>query len=231
MSKRALIIGTSRGLGLGLTQELAARGWTVVATARHLASAMALQQLAVRQPSVTLDTADLDAPASLTALQTRLAGQVFDLVFINAGIKGPEHQSVNDTTLAEIGMLMITNAISPVRLAGMLVPQVKAQTGIVAFMTSRMGSVADNTSGGWDLYRASKAALNSLTRSFAVTAIGNRGITVLSVHPGWVRTDMGGAAAPLDVATSVAGIADVLEERAGSHTHAFVDYRGETVPW
>ena len=144
---------------------------------------------------------------------------------------GPEHQAVDDTTLAEVRTLMITNAMSPVRLAGMLVPQVKAQTGVVAFMTSRMGSVADNTSGGWDLYRASKAALNSLTRSFAVTAIGNRGITVLSVHPGWVRTDMGGAAAPLDVATSVAGIADVLEARAGSHTHAFVDYRGETVPW
>ena len=231
MNKLALIVGASRGLGLGLTAELASRGWQVIATARDLAQADELQQLAATEASVTLESVDLNDAASLADLKRRLAGRLFDLVLLNAGVIGPDHQSVEEVTAADIGALMMINAIAPVHLARLLVPQVRSQTGIVAFMTSRMGSIADNLSGGSDLYRASKAALNSLTRSFAATAIGNHGLTVLSLHPGWVRTAMGGPAAPLDVQTSVRGVADVLEQQAGQQTHAFLDYQGKSIPW
>jgi NAD(P)-dependent dehydrogenase (short-subunit alcohol dehydrogenase family) len=101
---------------------------------------------------------------------------------------------------------------------------------MVAFMTSGLGSVANNTVGGSELYRASKAALNSLARSFAAR-LGGRQITVLAVAPGWVRTDMGGRSAPLSAEASVRGIVDVLDARRGSHRHGFVDYRGCELPW
>jgi NAD(P)-dependent dehydrogenase (short-subunit alcohol dehydrogenase family) len=102
--------------------------------------------------------------------------------------------------------------------------------GIIAFMSSGLGSVADKTDDYGPLYSASKAALNSLTRSLAA-GLGRRAITVLSIAPGWVRTDMGGSGAPLAVEDSARGIVDVLESRAGSLRHGFVDYRGRTVAW
>ena len=102
--------------------------------------------------------------------------------------------------------------------------------GIVAFMSSGLGSVADKTDSYSDLYSASKAALNSLSRSFAAS-LGRRRITVLAMAPGWVRTDMGGRGAPLSVEESVRGIVDVLESRAGTVRHGFVDHRGREVAW
>ena len=97
-------------------------------------------------------------------------------------------------------------------------------------MTSGLGSIANNTGGGTELYRASKAALNSLSRSFAASLHGRK-VTVLAIHPGWVRTDMGGSGAPLSVEQSVSGICDVLEARRGSGRHGFVDYAGTELPW
>ncbi len=97
-------------------------------------------------------------------------------------------------------------------------------------MTSELGSVAGNESGGMALYRASKAALNSLTRSF-VAELGETGITVLNLHPGWVRTDMGGESAPLDVPTSVKGLADQVEGHAGRGGQFYLDYQGTTIDW
>jgi NAD(P)-dependent dehydrogenase (short-subunit alcohol dehydrogenase family) len=94
-----------------------------------------------------------------------------------------------------------------------------------------MGSVGENTSGGWDVYRASKAALNIFARSLAVTEAKPRGLTVLSINPGWVKTDMGGSGASIDVPTSVRGIADQIEQRAGSGEHAFVGWNGRILPW
>ena len=231
MSKTALIIGTSRGLGLGLTQEFASRGWQVVATARDPHNAPALQQLAAGNPNITLEAVDLDRPETLIALKARLADRTFDVLFINAGIMGPKDQSVDHVTGDEIAQLMMTNAIMPVRLARLFAPQLRSATGVIAFMTSILGSVAEDKTGGMDLYRASKAALNSLTRSFVATELGDRGLTVLSLHPGWVKTDMGGEAAPLDVATSVAGLTTVVEQHAGAKVHAFLDYQGHEISW
>src|SRR4029077_4696824 len=119
---------------------------------------------------------------------------------------------------------------APIRTARAFLDRVNAKTGIVAFMSSGLGSVADNTHSYSDLYSASKPALNSLSRSFAAS-LGGRRITVLAVAPGWVRTDMGGPSAPLGVAESVRGIVDVIERRAGSGKHGFVDYRGRDVAW
>ena len=151
------------------------------------------------------------------------------VLFLNAGVSGPKHQSVDAVTEAELGALLMTNATAPLRIARRLLPNV-VDGGTIAFMSSRMGSVADNQSGGMDLYRASKAALNSLTRGFAATAAPDRKVSVLTLHPGWVRTDMGGASAPLSIEQSVTGVADVLEAPRTAR-HVFLDYQGLELPW
>ncbi|MDN6875048.1 SDR family oxidoreductase [Pseudomonas citronellolis] len=221
----ALIIGASRGLGLGLVNQLLARGWEVTATVRDAANAGVLDSLPVRVESLVLDDA-----ASQDRFAEALAGQRFDLVYINAGIYGPPHQSALDASLAEVGELFMVNAVAPLRLAERLLPLLEPQRGVLAFMTSELGSVAGNESGGMGLYRASKAALNSLTRSL-VAGLGETGLTVLNLHPGWVRTDMGGEAAPLDVETSAAGLIDQVEAYAGRGGQHYLDYQGTTIDW
>ena len=227
--KTTIIIGASRGLGLGLAREFARRGWQVTATARNASSGKELAAVFAASERIAVEQVDIDLPDSVDSLATRLVGHRFDLVFINAGVAGPEHQSVDATTPQEIGALIYTNAVAPIRIARRLLPLLN-DGGTLAFMSSRMGSVAENDSGGIELYRASKAALNSLTRSFVATDIRDRPIAVLTMHPGWVRTDMGGPNAPLSVAESVAGIADVIE--AGQAPgHRFIDYQGAELAW
>jgi NAD(P)-dependent dehydrogenase (short-subunit alcohol dehydrogenase family) len=224
--KSALIIGASRGLGLGLTKELLHRGWHVTATVRTAGKDMGLEEF---HGQVSLDTLDINNLRSVEAFVARVKSQIFDVVFINAGIGGPEGKTAETVTEEEMTHLFMTNAISPVRLAYKLLPNVKPGTGILAFMTSILGSVSLGTRGYAPLYSASKSALNQLTRAF--TAGLKEDITILSMHPGWVKTDMGGANADIDVPTSVKGMADVLEVKAGSGKHEYLDYRGQTIPW
>lgn len=226
-TKRALIVGASRGLGLGLVRELASRGFRVTATARDPDKATGLRDL---PGPVELATVDIDDHASVDALAQRLQGQRFDVVFINAGVTGPKHNSADSASLEEIGQLFATNAVSPIRVARKLLDTLTPRTGVLAFMTSRMGSVAENTSGDMELYRASKSALNSMIKSL-VAQLNGKELTVLAMHPGWVQTDMGGPHAPLDVATSVRGLVDELEKRAGKGGLAFIDYAGTDLPW
>ncbi len=219
----ALIIGASRGIGLGLVQEFARRGWEVVGTARDADGVGALR--AAGAGAERFDVAD---PAGPAALRAALKGRSFDVAMLNAGILGPQHQSAAETTAEEAAALFLTNAVGPVRTARALLDLVP-DGGVVAFTTSRMGSVALNADGSLELYRASKAALNSLTRSFAAGL--DRPVAVLSLHPGWVRTEMGGPDAALDVAESARGLADVIEARRGTGRHGFLDHGGAELAW
>lgn len=222
--RTALVVGASRGLGLGLAAELRRRGWNVVATARDDAGMRRLAALDVR-----VERVDITDDAAVAELRRRLDGDRFDLVFVNAGISPARRGDALEVGLDEATAVFVTNAIAPARLARRFVDRVR-DGGTVAFMSSGLGSVADNTHGYSELYSASKAALNSLARSLAATT-GRRRVTVLAVAPGWVRTDMGGAGAPLGVEESVRGIVDMLERRAGSGRHGFVDHRGREVNW
>lgn len=229
--KTALIVGASRGLGLGLVETFAARGWSVIATVRNPAGAHDFPALAgAGGASIQVRPADVADDGSIAALEAGLDGTVLDLLFLNAGVYGPRGE-VGGADPAEVAATLLVNATGPARAAYALVDRVRPRTGVVAFMTSQMGSIADNRSGGSDVYRASKAAQNAYARSFHLAAAQPRGITTLSLHPGWVRTDMGGAGAPLDVATSVRGLAEVVEQAAGRGDHRFVDYSGRELPW
>ncbi len=215
----ALIVGASRGLGLGLAKELAGRGWRVTGTVRKEGDRGRLEAA-----GASAAMADMTEPPSLEALKPLLDGPL-DLLFVNAGVSEPAGVEAIDA--AGIGALFLTNAVAPVRAAAALLPCVAAD-GTVAFMSSRMGSVALTSGDNLSMYRASKAALNSLVRQFAPHA-GER--AVLSLHPGWVATDMGGAGADLDVATSARGLADVIEARRGVAGSAFLDYSGAELAW
>jgi NAD(P)-dependent dehydrogenase (short-subunit alcohol dehydrogenase family) len=220
----ALIVGGNRGIGLGVVKEMRSRGWSVIATARHPDQAEAL-----REPDVEVLPLDMAEPEQLDALARSMGGRKLDAVLINAGIAGPGHMSASEATEAEIGHLMFVNAIAPIRLARALVSSVRERTGVLAFTSSAMGGIALN-SGGHELYRASKAALNSLSRGLW-SEVRGRGITLLNLHPGWVRTDMGGPSAPVSVEQSAKGLVSVIESERGKHRHVFIDYRGQEVAW
>lgn len=226
-TRLALVVGASRGLGLGLAAELNRRGWRVVATARDAAGRQRLQQVA---GAIEVETVDINDDAAVAALRRRVDARTFDLVFVNAGISPPERRDAADASREEAAAVFLTNAVAPIRLARNFLDRVRDGSGVIAFMSSGLGSVANKTDSYSDLYSASKAALNSLSRSFAA-ALGGKRITVLAIAPGWVRTDMGGPHAPLSVEDSARGIADVLERRAGTGRHGFVDHRGRDVAW
>jgi len=229
--RHVIVIGASRGIGLGLVEEYLRRGWNVTATSRDLARAPRLGALAEAEPArLFLETVDIAEPDQIEALAHRVSRNSFDVVIVNAGIMGPAEQDADCVSAAAAGLLFYTNAIAPIHVAKRLAHLVKSDAGVIAFMSSRTGSVAAESNGTKPLYRASKAALNSLTRSF-VADLKDKAITVLSMHPGWVRTDMGGSNATLDVAASAKGLADVIVARTGTKGHAFVDYAGNEIAW
>lgn len=220
-----LLIGASRGLGLALAQEFLKRGWRVIATERARSEALhvLLPEAAGRLEIETLDI--LDEPA-ITNLRARLEGRQIDLLFVNSGVANGAGEKLSAVSAAEFQRVMATNALGPMRVieacAGLVPP-----TGAIGVMSSGLGSVANNTTGGWEAYRASKAALNTLVRSYAVRP-ELRGHSFVLVAPGWVRTDMGGPGAPRDPKDAGAAVAKAALDDARSGVFL---RDGKEIPW
>ncbi|PSS57437.1 SDR family oxidoreductase [Pseudomonas sp. BBP2017] len=223
-NKTALIIGASRGLGLGLVQRLVEDSWDVTATVRDPAKAETLATL----PRVRIETLEMNNIHQLDALQERLGAQTFDLLFVNAGIMGPLEQNAEHAQLTDIGDLFMTNAVSPIRVAQRFAPQLR-NNGVLAFMSSILGSVAIPDGSEMCLYKASKAALNSMINSFVTLQQPQQ--TVLAMHPGWVKTDMGGESAEIDVLTSTQGMLEQIKASAGKGGLYFINYKGDSLIW
>lgn len=223
-TKTALIIGASRGLGLGLVQRLREDGWNIVATVRDPAKATDLAAV----QGVQVETLEMNSTTQLDALQQRLHGQTFDLLFVNAGVMGPGDQNAERAQLADVGDLFMTNAVSPIRVAQRFTPQLN-NDGVLAFMSSILGSVAIPDGSEMCLYKASKAALNSMINSFVT--LNQPQQTVLAMHPGWVKTDMGGENAEIDVLTSTRGMVDQLKANTGKGGLHFINYKGDSLIW
>ena len=225
MAETVLMVGASRGLGLGLAEEYASRGWNVIGTVRDAGKPTGLHELAAAKPGqVHIETVDINRADEVAALRARLAGERIDLLFVNAGVANGPGETIPGSSEAEFTRLMVTNAWSPLALIEGFADLVPAD-GVIAAMSSGLGSVSNNLRAEWEIYRASKAALNTMLRSFAIRRGAGR--TVLAVVPGWVRTDMGGPSAALDVGTSVRGMADMIAARRGRPGMAYVDYPGD----
>lgn len=219
----ALIIGASRGIGLELVRQYLADGWRVIATARQDADCKRLAEM--RAHSYQLDVASAD---SIAALGWNLDGENIDAIFLNAGQFGPRHDGF--PTEQEFDTVMHTNVLAAMRLLPVVAPMAVPVRGKLAVLSSIMGSIGERAGANATLYRASKAALNSVLKDTAIT-FGPQGVTCIAFHPGWVKTDMGGAGAEIEVGTSVAGLRATLAKAGPDANGTFLNYDGTPIPW
>jgi NAD(P)-dependent dehydrogenase (short-subunit alcohol dehydrogenase family) len=217
----ALIIGASRGIGLELVRQYLADGWRVIATARKKEDVEMLATMGAEAHK--LDVTNVEAVAGLG---WKLDGEEPDVAILNAGIYGPRTDGFPMQT--DFDAVMHTNVLAAMRLLPIIAPLVSAARGKLAVMSSRMGSLSERNGSSGSLYRASKAALNSVLID---TAHQNPGATCAALHPGWVRTDMGGPGATLALEDSARGIRRVLSQLPASEQPVYRDYDGTPIGW
>ena len=220
---KSLIIGASRGIGLELAKQLNLVGYQVLATARDASGLKTLEEC-----GVTPIALDVSQASSMDGLKDNLQGQIFDLIIYVAGVFGPKTDAKEPIGSEDFDMVMHTNVLGAMQLIAKLAPQVTPQTGKMVFMSSLMASIElTNSSSAW-LYKASKAALNMCVKS-ASSSYPN--ICLLSMSPGWVKTDMGGEFAPLTPSESVTGILKTIAQTSLVDTGHFLNYENARLPF
>ncbi|WP_338846629.1 SDR family oxidoreductase [Massilia sp. W12] len=221
----ALIIGASRGIGRELARQYLDKGWRVLATARKEEDLAALRELGAQALSLDVSNAE-----SCAALAWRLDGERLDVAILNAGVAGPYSNDLQTPDQSQFDQVMHTNVLAAMRLLPLLAPMVGEAKGRLVAISSIMASLAARDSNMMWLYRASKAALNSVLVDVARAYPEHKALCI-SMHPGWVKTDMGGPDAHLDVATSVRGIIDTLANTTEQDNGAFLAWDGARLPW
>jgi NAD(P)-dependent dehydrogenase (short-subunit alcohol dehydrogenase family) len=227
--KRLLLFGASRGLGLAIAEEYLQLGWHVVATARDRSGTALHDLVGNADGRLEIETVDINDPGQVAALRGRLGSARFDLLFVNAGVTNDDKETIADVSTEEFVRVMVTNALSPMRIVEAF-EELVPPTGAIAIMSSGQGSVGNNETGGHEVYRASKAALNTLMRSFAARHRDDPR-TLLLLAPGWVRTDLGGPKARLSIQDSIPNLVEVIGAQEGKGGLQYLDYLGRTVSW
>jgi NAD(P)-dependent dehydrogenase (short-subunit alcohol dehydrogenase family) len=223
-----LITGANRGLGLEMARQYAGAGWRVVAACRRPAEAKALGTIG---GNVAVEALDVEDEASVSALARKFAGETIDLLVNNAGIGAAGRTAFGDIDYADWARLFRVNAMAPLRVAMAFVePVARSPRRTMLFISTRAGSIHDNLYGGRYLYRSSKAALNMVVKSLAID-LAPRRIVCTAVHPGWVRTDMGGAEAPIDAATAIAALRALVDRLEPHDSGRFLNYDGRELRW
>jgi len=222
----ALLLGASRGLDLGLAREYLARGWRVVATARSDASKLEALKTSAKG-NLCIEEVDIADTDGVAELRETLSDEKLDLLFLVAGVSGSVPKPLHEVSPDEAARVFLTNAYFPITAAEAFADLLKPKA-TVAFMSSMLGSIAENDYGTWETYRLSKAALNMGARSFFHRHSHH---AVLSIAPGWVRTDMGGPSATFDVETSCRNVANAIEKHGKKAAHRYVNYDGSELPW
>jgi NAD(P)-dependent dehydrogenase (short-subunit alcohol dehydrogenase family) len=228
-NKSVLLIGASRGLGCAIAAEYIERGSQVVATVRGSGRTVLHGLQDTAGPRLEIEHVDINEPEQVGALAERLGDRSFDLLFINAGVTNGPDETTADVLTDEFTRLMVTNALSPMRTIEALRELVNPK-GTIAIMSSGQGSIANNQRGGFEIYRASKSALNQLMRSYAARRQGDER-TLLLMAPGWVKTDLGGPQASLTIEESIPSLVTTVDAQRGHGGLQYLDYRGQTVAW
>jgi NAD(P)-dependent dehydrogenase (short-subunit alcohol dehydrogenase family) len=225
-----LLVGASRGLGYAMATECLKRGWNVVGTARE-STRTELHELAVAHAGqFEVENLDVTEPSQIAALHDRLAGRRFDSLFVNAGTaNNSQSQTIAEVSTEEFVHVMVTNALSPMRVIEALQDLVPAD-GLIGIMSSGQGSIAGNQKGGHEVYRGSKSALNQYMRSYAARHSGAQRALLL-LAPGWIRTALGGPDAPFSLEETIPDIVNTLLAKRGKPGLEYLDRMGRTVPW
>jgi NAD(P)-dependent dehydrogenase (short-subunit alcohol dehydrogenase family) len=224
-----LLIGASRGLGYAIASEYIDRGSQVVATVRDPVRTVLHGLQATAGDRLEIEHVDINEPEQVQALSDRLGSRRFDLLFVNAGVTNHRDETTAEVTTEEFTRLMVTNALSPMRVIETLGDLIEPD-GTIAIMSSGQGSIANNEGGGFEIYRASKSALNQLMRSYAARHHDtNR--TLLLMAPGWVKTELGGPDARLTIEESIPNLVTTIDAQRGRTGLQFLDYLGQTVAW
>jgi NAD(P)-dependent dehydrogenase (short-subunit alcohol dehydrogenase family) len=228
---RYVITGASRGIGLEFVQQLLRRGDTVDAGVRSPEGAKRLEPLAREVGNrLRIHALDVEDAASIRSFAADVCAAPVDVLINNAGVPGL-WCALTDVDYTDMARTFAINALGPLRVTAALLPALRrGAVRKVAHVSSRMGSVADNTEGGAYAYRMSKAALNMGVRTLA-NDLRAEGFTSVVLHPGWVQTDMGGPQAPLPAPDSVHGMLRIIDGMGPEHTGRFFDYQGAEVPW
>lgn len=226
-----LITGTNRGLGLEFVKHFLERSDTVIATCRDSNSATELQGLAANNENLSLMNLDVGDEQSMAGFATELKDTAIDVFINNAGVYGPRDANFGNVGSSDWEQVLRVNAIAPMLLTQLIIDSLRqGKDKKLVYVTSKMGSIDDNKGGGNYIYRSSKTALNSVVKSLSVD-LASEGFSVAVVHPGWVRTDMGGPNGLIDVQTSVSGMMGVIDGLGPENSGEFFNYDGSLIPW
>ena len=231
--RAALITGTNRGIGLEFVRQYAKDGWRVFACCRNPAAAEALNHLATQYPDqVIIHALDVANHAQIEQLSQALSNQTIDLLINNAGVYPPEQGDAFGTTdYAAWAYTFEINTMAPLKMAEAFIQQIsRSQLKTIITITSKMGSIADNRGGGSYIYRSSKAAVNIVMKSLSID-LNSQQITAVLLHPGWVRTDMGGPDGLISTEQSVTGMRRVISGLNFEDSGKFYAFDGQVVPW
>lgn len=228
-TQQVLITGANRGLGLEFTKQYAADGWNVLACCRHPQSAMQLQALAQTYPNIKIISLDVADFAQIDALALQLKEVSIDLLINNAGVY--PSSSFGDVDYDDWAQGFKINSMAPLKMAEAFVQHItRSQLKKIATITSKMGSIDDNTSGESYSYRSSKCAVNMVMKSLSID-LKPYGISTITLHPGWVQTDMGGPNGLINAQTSVTGLRQQIADLDVSSSGKFVAYDGKPINW
>ncbi|HEY9200947.1 MAG TPA: SDR family oxidoreductase [Gammaproteobacteria bacterium] len=226
-----LVTGSNRGIGLEIVRQYAQLGWQIHACCRQPNNAQELQSLAKNNSAIQIHPLDISDETQIAALADELKDSSIDLLFNNAGIYGQQNASFGNTDSQQWLDCFYINCIAQLKMCEAFVEQVaRSQHKTIASMSSKMGSMADNGSGGSYVYRSSKAALNAAMKSVSID-LKPRGIKVAILHPGWVLTDMGGPHAEISTAESVQQMRTTLENLTLDTSGSFFEIDGSIIPW
>lgn len=225
MATTSLVTGATRGIGLEFARQLSERGDVVLATARDPKNAGELTSF-----RLSIGGLDVSDPISIEGLTEALAGRPIDVLINNAGVGSPT-KSINDCTADELQRVFMINSVAPILVAKAVLPSLRlGKRKLIVNISSQLASITNNTGGSSYAYRASKAALNQLNKSLA-NELGPEGFTCVVVHPGWVRTDMGGPSAPILPPDSVKMLLKLIDGLTPADNGKFFNNDGTVLPW